>query len=390
MSTLAPTPKNVLIIAGETSGDQHGARVVEAVRRERPEIQFYGIGGDQLRAAGAEILVDAREMAVLGLWEVLKRYMFFRRVFGDIRTSAVERKPDLALLIDYPGFNLRLAAELKKLNIPVLYYICPQVWAWHRSRIQKMAKIIDRLLVIFPFEVGAFEGTGLRVEHVGHPLVDDAAREREGNGDVAPWPAGSDENAPRVALLPGSRKQEIERILPAMWRAAGLLEREIPNARFILAAPSPELAERAHALAVMTGGGPTRYAVVVGQTRRVLAEATAAWVKSGTSTVEAALMKCPMCIVYKTSPITYFFGKRLIRVPHLGMVNLILGREAFREFIQQDATPERLAEGLLPLLRDTPERAAARVALDEVEAKLGVGGAATNVAKALIEELDAR
>ncbi|MCO5045122.1 MAG: lipid-A-disaccharide synthase [Kiritimatiellae bacterium] len=390
MSSLVPTSKNVLIIAGETSGDLHGARVVEAVRRQRPEINFFGIGGDALRAAGTEVLVDAREMAVLGLWEVLKRYSFFRRVFGEIRASAVERKPDLALLIDYPGFNLRLAAELKKLNIPVLYYVCPQVWAWHRSRIQKMAQIIDRLLVIFPFEVDAFSGTGLRVEYVGHPLVDEAARVREGNGEPIPWPSGTDPEGPRIALLPGSRKQEIERILPTMWVAAGLVQQAEPSARFILAAPSSELAERAHALGVKTGGGPTHYSVVVGQTRRVLAEATAAWVKSGTSTVEAALMKCPMSIVYKTSPITYFFGKRLIRVPHLGMVNLILEREAFGEFIQHEATPARLAEALLPLLRDTPERAASLLALDEIEQRLGVGGAAVNVAKALIEELDAR
>lgn len=378
----------MLIVAGEPSGDLHGARVVEAVRRTRPDIHFFGVGGENLRAAGAEILVDERQMAVLGLWEVLKRYGFFRRIFNELRQTVRERKPDLAVLIDYPGFNLRIAAALKELNIPVVYYICPQVWAWHRSRIQQIAKIVDRLLVIFPFEVDVFKGTGLRVEYVGHPLVDEAARERGTPRAPVPWP--NEPGQLRIALLPGSRRQEIGRILPALWRAAGLIQNEFPDAGFILTAPSCDLAEYAHAVAVRTGGGPTQYVVEFGRTRQILTESTAAWVKSGTSTVEAALMNCPMCIVYKTSALTYAIGKRLIRVPHLGMVNLIAGREAFPEFIQHDATPEKLAAGLRPLLGDTPERAAAFAALKQVQEALSDGGAAERVATAVIEELDSR
>ncbi|MCZ7591387.1 MAG: lipid-A-disaccharide synthase [Kiritimatiellae bacterium] len=380
--------KSVLVIAGEPSGDLHASRVVEAVRSRRPNIHFFGIGGEKLEAAGMEILVNERDMAVLGLWEVLKRYFYFRGVFNEMLAAVKERKPDVALLIDYPGFNLRFAAALKELGIPVVYYICPQVWAWHRSRIQQMAKIIDRLLVIFPFEVDVFKGTGLRVEHVGHPLVDETSKITQEDGEPLPWPG--DPDGPRIAILPGSRRQEISRIMPEMWRAAGIIQQQYPNAGFILAAPSQQLAERAHAAAVRTGNGPTRYAVVPGQTHQVLSEATAAWVKSGTSTVEAALMNCPMCIVYKTSPMTYSFAKRVIKVPHLGMVNLIAGREAFKEFLQHDATAERLAQGLVPLLSDTPERAASIAALREVRQKLGMGGAAENVATALIEEVDAR
>lgn len=378
----------MLVIAGEPSGDLHAGRLVEAVRRRRSDIHFFGIGGDHLRDAGMEILVDAREMAVLGLWEVLKRYGFFRRVFSELRETARQRKPDLAVLIDYPGFNLRFAAALKELGIPILYYICPQVWAWHRSRIDKMAHLIDRLLVIFPFEVDVFKNTGLRVEYVGHPLVDEAAREREAPRKPLPW--SGERGAPRIALLPGSRRQEVDRILPSMWRAAGLLQEKFPEAGFILAAPSSETAERAHALAIRTAEGPDRYAVVTGRTRQVLAEATAAWVKSGTSTIEAALMNCPMRVVYKTSPITYAIAKHLVQVPYLGMVNLIAGREAFTEYIQHAATPKRLADGLLPLLSETPERAAALESLREVQEKLGAGGAAERAASALIEELDAR
>lgn len=373
------------MVAGEPSGDQHAARVVEAVRRRQPDVRFWGIGGAALRAAGMEILVDAREMAVLGLWEVLKRYAFFRKVFADLRAAAAERKPDLVLLIDYPGFNLRFAAAMKPLGIPVVYYICPQVWAWHRSRIDRMAKLIKRLLVIFPFEVKEFENTGLRVDYVGHPLVDEAARERAATRDPLGWPG-----EPRIALLPGSRRQEIERILPVMWQAAGRIQRARPETGFILAAGTQELAEFAHARAVRAEGGPTRYTVTHGRTRQVLAEATAAFVKSGTSTLEAALMNCPMCVVYKTSPVTYAFGRRVIRVPYLGMVNLIAGREAFKEFIQDNATPKSLADGLMPLLSDTPERRAAFSALEEVRRALGEGGAAERAAAALIEELDAR
>lgn len=382
MSPIPSNPPSLLLVAGEPSGDLHASRLVSALLRRRPDLRIWGIGGDALRATGMEILVDAREMAVLGLWEVLKRYPFFRRVFRQVREAAAARRPNLAILVDYPGFNLRLAEALKAMGIRIVYYICPQVWAWHRSRIHRLAHLVDRLLVIFPFEVDEFSGTGLRVDYVGHPLVDEAAQAWTDPGEPIPWPG-----SPRIALLPGSRIQEIERILPVMWRAAGILQRDYPEAGFVLAAPTIELAERAHAIASAAGGGPLRYAVVHGRTRRALAEATAAWVKSGTATVEAALMNCPMCIVYKTSPLTYAAGRLLIRVPHLGMVNLILGREAFPEFIQGAARPEWLARGLAPLLSDTPERRAALAALEEVRNALGPGGAADRAAEAVLEEL---
>lgn len=375
--------QSLLVIAGETSGDLHASRVVQAVKRERPDLRVWGIGGPALRAAGVETLVDSREMAVLGLWEVLKRYPFFRRVFRELRAEAERRRPDLAMLVDYPGFNLRFAAELKRLGIPVVYYICPQVWAWHRSRIQRMAELVDRLLVIFPFEVEEFQGTGLRVDYVGHPLVDEATRERSEPGDPIPWPG-----EPRIALLPGSRTQEIDRIFPVLWQAAGLIQQRVPNAGFLLAAPSAELADYAKELIGCLRGGPSNFDLIIGRTRRVLMDATAAFVKSGTSTIEAALMNCPMCIVYKTSPITFAVGRRLVRVPHLGMVNLILGREAFREFIQHNATPEALADGLMPLLFDSLERRAALSALEQVRKALGEGGAADRAARAVLDELD--
>ena len=373
----------LLVIAGELSGDMHAAGVVRQLKAARPGLAIYGIGGDQLRAAGMEILVEARDMAVLGFWEVLKRYGFLRGVFHRMVRVARERRPDAVLLIDYPGFNLRFAAEMKKLGVKVLYYVCPQVWAWHRSRIPKMARLIDRLMVIFPFEVDVFAGTGLKVDYVGHPLVDEArVASSDEAGPPIPW-----QGEPRLALMPGSRRQEIERILPVMLEAAGRLQRENPRLSVVVAAASPEMATLIRARVLGVVGAPLRMEVVVGATRRILREATAAMVKSGTSTLEAVLMGCPMVVVYRTAPLTYHIGRRLIRVPYLGMANLIAGREAFTEYLQDDATPQALAAGVAPLLRDTPERAASRAAVAEVARKLGDGGAAREAARVVLEEL---
>lgn len=377
--------KSLLVIAGELSGDMHAAGVVRELRARAPDLQVWGIGGDGLRAAGMDIVVEARDMAVLGLWEVLKRYGFLRGVFHRMVRLARERKPDAVLLIDYPGFNLRFAAEMKKLGIKVIYYVCPQVWAWHRSRIPKMARILDRLLVIFPFEVEVFAGTGLRVDYVGHPLVDEARRERAAEaGPSLPW-----RSARRLAILPGSRRQEIERILPPMIQAAGILQRRDPDLSVVVAAASTEMATQIRGRLLGITGRPLALDVVVGSTRRILREATAALVKSGTSTIEAALMGCPMVVVYRTAGLTYWLGKRLVKVPYLGMANLIADREAFRELIQDAATPEALAAAVGPLLRETPERTASLDAVAEVTRKLGEGGAAQHTAAIVLEELGA-
>lgn len=375
---------SILLVAGEHSGDLHAGRLIAQVLHRKPGVHFWGIGGDECRRAGMETLVDVREMAVLGLWEVIKRYPHFKRVFNLVRQEAAARRPDLAILVDYPGFNLKLAKALHEIGIPVVYYICPQVWAWRRSRINLMARVLRRLIVIFPFEKEAFAHTGLRVDYVGHPLVDEIERGADGQQDPIAWPG-----QPRIAILPGSRRQEIERILPPLWRAAGLIQTRLPKAGFVMVLPTQELAEFAHARAIETGNGPLHYTVLHGCARQVLAEATAAWVKSGTSTIEAALMNCPMCIVYRTSLPTYWAGRLLVRVPYLGMVNLVAGRKAFEEFIQHDATPGKLADGIWPLLHDTPERQAAMAALADVRRALGAGGAIGRAAEIVIEELEA-
>jgi lipid-A-disaccharide synthase len=374
--------KSVLLIAGEVSGDMHAAGLVRAVKKRNPDVHFFGIGGDELRAAGMEIVVDARDMAVLGLTEVIRRYGFFKRVFADMIELARVRKPDAVLLVDYPGFNLRFAEKAREMGIKVVYYICPQVWAWHRSRIPKMARIVNRLIVIFPFEPAVFEDTPLKVDFVGHPLVEVAEKALAEPLKKLPWKGET-----RIALLPGSRHQEIERILPPMISAAALLEKKIRGACFIIASPSDEIADKVRGVLSAHPDKLMCCEVVAGETRQVLRQARAAMVASGTATIETALMGCPMVVVYKTSPITYFFGRMLVKVPNIGMVNVVAGRQLCPELIQHAATPEALASAMSPLIDDTSERGAMMVGLEEVRQLLGQGGAAEKAADILLQEV---
>jgi lipid-A-disaccharide synthase len=362
----------------------HAAGLVTALRALRPDARFYGIGGDRLRAAGMEILTDAGLMAVTGVAEVVRRFGFFRRVFNETLEVARDRRPDIVLLVDYPGFNLRLAKRVHSMGIRVVYYVCPQVWAWHRSRIREMARTVDRLITIFPFEPGHFEGTGLRVDFAGHPLVDEAAIAMAEPEAGLPW-----QGKPRVALLPGSRPNEIEKILPCMWRAAACLQEKTPGASFIIPCPSPETERLVRGtIAELTGPSPSRWAVVSGQTRQVLRQADAAAVASGTATIEAALMRCPMIVVYRTAPATYALGRMLVRVPNIGMVNIVAGREICPEFIQRRADPVLMSEALAPLCKNTRERAQMIEGLREVAAKLGAGGARERAAEIVSREMD--
>ena len=378
--------RSLLVVAGEISGDMHAAGVVRALREQRPEVACWGIGGDELRAAGMEVLYDVRDMSVLGLWEVLKRYGFFRRVFAGLLAEMESRRPDALLLVDYPGFNLRLAQEAHRRGIKVLYYICPQVWAWHRSRIRKMAECLTRLMVIFPFEVDVFRAVNLPVDFVGHPLVDQAAAARAAPPVELPWPAGE---GPRVALLPGSRRQEVERILPPMLGAAQELARRRPGVSFLVAAPSEAIAACARAVLARQPSGSLQVEVVIGRTRAILLQARAAMVASGTATIESALLGCPQIVVYKTAPLTYWVGKRVVRVPYLGMVNLVAGRGLCPEFLQAAARPAAMAAALLPLLDDTPERAAMVAGLAAVAETLAGGNPSRQAAAIVAEELGA-
>ncbi len=359
--------KKVMIIAGEMSGDLHAARLIRDLRAARSDVEFFGIGGDAMREEGVRIEIDAHEMAVLGFLEVLKRYFFFRRVFARMVDLLKTEKPDALLLVDYPGFNLRLAKQAHALGIPVLYYISPQVWAWHKSRIPAMAKMLDLLMVIFPFEVEVFKGTGLKTVFVGHPLVESVKRTLAKPPVDLPWPAGDK----RVAILPGSRRQEIERILPAMLESAAELRRRDPATTFLIAAATEDSATRIEAqLKARPVTSREGVAVVVGQMREVARQARAGMVCSGTATVETALLKCPMIVVYRAASLTVWLGRKLIQVKWLGMVNLVANRTLCPEFIQQDADPRAMADALEPLIADSPVRQSQLDGLNEVGAAL--------------------
>jgi lipid-A-disaccharide synthase len=372
--------KSLLVIAGEDSGDMHAADVIRALKEKRPDLTFWGIGGDRLRAAGVELLHDTREMDVLGIVEVLKRYPFFKRTFAEILAETDKRKPVAALLVDYPGFNLRLASELKKRGIKVLYYVCPQVWAWNRGRIPKMAKIIDRLMVIFPFEVDVFKGVDIKVDFVGHPMVDELREFRTKEPEPLPW-----NGKKKIALLPGSRKQEIIYILPPLLEAAQLLEQSRPDVSFLIPVPERRIA-LVESILQKAGRAPRNISILSGKAREVLKQADAAFVASGTATLEAALLRCPTVLVYRGSFLNYLFARALIRIPWLGIANIVSGKEIMPERLQQHMRPIELAATIDPLMNSTPMRAAMVENFQALEKKLGSGRPAGRVAEIISEE----
>jgi len=372
---------SLLVIAGESSGDMHAADVIRTLKEKRSGLSFWGIGGDKLRAEGVETLHDTREMDVLGFAEVLAKYSFFKSVFDEVLAEVDKRKPDAALLVDYPGFNLRLAKELKKRGVKVLYYVCPQVWAWNRGRIPKMAEIIDRLMVIFPFEVEVFKEVDLQVDFVGHPMIDELREFRSEEPKPISWGEGK-----KIAILPGSREQEIRHILPELLKAALGIEQGRPDVNFLIAVPAHREA-LAEEIFRKTKGAPLHCSIVVDSAREVLKQADAAFVASGTATLEAALLGCPTVLVYKTNPINYAIGRMLIRIPWLGIANIVAGHEIMPERIQQHMRPLELAATLDPLMNDTPQRTTMLKNFQALEKELGAGSPAARIAEIIHAEL---
>jgi len=371
--------KSILIVAGEVSGDLHAAKVVRAVNDRSPDTVFWGIGGDELRAEGVELLEHTDQMSVMGIAEVLKHYRFLKSVFDKVLAEVDRRKPDAALLVDYPGFNLRLAAELNKRGVKVYYYICPKVWAWNKKRVPKMAKIIDRLMVVFPFEVEVFKETDLQVDFVGNPLVAQIDEFLATEPALLPW--GSER---RAALLPGSRRQEILRILPSMLAAAKQLETRFPDLSFMIASPNERIETMVNEQIAQSAHRPARLSVVRGEARELMRQADAAIVTSGTATLETALIGTPQIIVYKTSAATYWFARAVLTIRHIGLVNIVAKRTVCPELIQQAATPAAMAAAVANLLADTPERLDMLAGYEEVRALLGSEDAAVNTAEIVL------
>lgn len=374
--------RSVMVLAGEVSGDMHVAGVIRELKKLDPSLSFWGMAGDQCADAGMDILYHTDDMAVMGLAEVLKKYSFFKRAFKRMLQELDRRKPDAVIMVDYPGFNLRFAKKIKAKPVKKIYYISPQVWAWKKARIKLMAECLDKLLVIFPFEVSVFEGTGLAVEYVGHPLVDEArvVYDRE----PVKFP---DADHPMLALLPGSRRQEIDRILPDMLDAVQDLARRQIVKQVIIAAPNKALA------AVIETTCRSLYdqlniSVITGRTRDVLRSADAAVIVSGTATIEAALMQCPMVIVYKTSWLTYCSARVVLDIPHIGMVNIVAGREVCPELIQKNASPANISFEIERILKDENYRAGMLKDIADVNAELSAGSVSKNAAVSILDTLN--
>lgn len=376
--------KKIMIIAGEVSGDMHGAKLVASLKKRLPDCKFFGLGGELMRAEGVETFYDVKELAAIGFTEVISRVGFFKKVFFEILGKAEEEKPDVTIFIDYPGFNLRMADKLHRRGFKTVHYICPQVWAWNKKRIPKIAEIIDLLITIFPFEKDIFAGyNDIRVEFAGHPLVDKAKAAKAQLAINLPW----SEAKQKVAILPGSRKREISMILPTMLKAAVLLEKKFPEIHFIVAAATEtaekQIAEEMKKVDVL----PAHLDVITGNTREILRQADASFTASGTATLETSLMECPMVVVYKTSALTYLMGRMLIRIKHIGMVNIVAGRTVCPELIQHYATPKRLSETLMPLLTNTETRRRMMDGIREVNKALGDGNADEHAAEFIYDFL---
>lgn len=365
----------VLVIAGEASGDAHGAALVRELRALRPELRFWGIGGERLRAEGVELRYDASQMSVVGFVEVARRYRFFRGVLRSIVQEAIDTKPRFAILVDYPGFNLRLARELHQAGIRVVYYIAPQVWAWKEGRVNALRAFADDLIVVFPFEIEYFAGHRITARFFGHPLVDHLSA----TGALARMSADSAGNsgARTIAYLPGSRPEEIRRHMPVVAQVMRLLGPGYRHVIPLAATVAREAVEEFRAVAEFE---------IVDSVDEALSGADAALVKSGTSTVETALYGVPFAVIYRTSPISYQIAKRAIRVPSIAMVNLLLGRPAVREFIQDQLQPEPVAGELRRLLDDRDYRASVIASLAEIRRLLGEAGAARRAAAYIAEK----
>ena len=340
-------PKKILMVAGEVSGDLHGAHLVEAIHRIDPDIQFFGVGGEQLGRMGMKLLYHSQSLAVVGITEVFLKIGSILRALRGLKQSLDREKPDLIILIDFPDFNLRLAKIAHRKGIPILYYISPQIWAWRPKRVKLIAQWVKKMIVLFPFEVPLYEVAGVDVEWVGHPLLDivKPALSKE----VAFQRFGLDPNQRTIALLPGSRMHEIKRLLPPLLASAQLLQKETSDLQFILPL-APGIPQET--LSPWMRNMPVPVKVVEGWTYDVMNISELLITASGTATLEAAILGKPMIIVYKVSFFSYWIGRALIQVDHIGLVNLVAGKEIVPELIQHEVNPQRIAEEAVRILRD--------------------------------------
>ena len=373
-------PYTICILAGEASGDLHGAELIEALKKRRPHLEIFGMGGDRMAAQGAELLYHVRDLSIMGIVEVLRHLPFIRRVARRLKAEILRRRPDLVIFVDYPGFNLRFAKTVKSLGIPTLYYISPKVWAWGKRRIGQMASRVDRLLVIFPFETDVYAQTGLDVRFVGNPLRDMVKPQMDRDTFFASQ--GLNSAKPLVALLPGSRRHEVEGLLPEMLIAVQIAAETVEGLQCVVAA-APTLGDETYAR-ILGGRAPW----LRNQTYDLVAHANVAMVASGTATLETTLLGTPHFLCYKTAPLTYWMARLLVKIQFIGLANIVAGRQITRELIQHEASAETMAAEAVSLLTDTARRERMQADMAEVSALLGEPGAADRAADALLEMLE--
>ena len=365
--------KCIMIIAGEASGDIHGSNLVRAMHEKNKALFFCGIGGQALKHAGVRVLVDAEELAVVGISEVFLKLPAIFRGLTAAKQILKGMRPDLLILIDYPDFNLRVAATAKKLGIPVLYYISPQVWAWRSGRVNKIEKIVNRMAVILPFEEEFYRKHNVPVTFVGHPLLDhNSAAHIIGNR--------KDVESHVVGLLPGSRDGEVGRHLPAMLDAASIITKQVKKIKFIISVASSVKRKQVEEI-IKKHKGTANLELVTENVAEICSQCSLVVAASGTVTLEVAITGTPMIIIYKVSPLSYWLGKIMIKIKNIGLVNLIAGREIVLELVQSKASPENIADTALNMLNDASGLERLRKELLSVRDSLGGPGASERVAE---------
>jgi lipid-A-disaccharide synthase len=375
----------LLIIAGEESGDLHVSNLCKALRQLNPEIQLIGLGGQQMQDAGVTLLHNLVERAVIGFWEPIKQLGYFKKLMSELEQYVAFEKPTAIILVDYPGFNLRFAARIKKYQIPILYYISPQVWAWGKGRVKKISILIDKMLVIFPFEQNIYTPFGLNTEFIGHPLLD--VIKLNLNREEVCQKYSLNDAAPIVTLLPGSRKQEIVTLLPIMLSAGKIIDKKIAKVQYVLLLVREEYREMAQSMIAKSG---LNVMICTEDKYDIRAASNISMVSSGTATLEGAIVGTPMVVVYKVSLLTAILARFLIQIPNIALVNVVAGSRIVPELVQKELTPENLAQATLAILTAPDVMTEIKMKLDIVKTRLGSSGASTRAATSILNYLTSR
>jgi len=376
--------KRIMISAGEASGDMHAANIVNALQTMGSQLEFYGMGSENMRKAKVDLLIDCKDIAVVGLFEVLIHYRKIMRALNTLRDSLRDNPPDLLILVDYQEFNFKLAQTAKSLGIKVLFYISPQVWAWRQHRVHKIGKIIDMMAVILPFEEKFYKDANVPVRFVGNPLADETKPDKDRNSCFNEYEL--EHNKAVIGLFPGSRRGEIKRVLPIQLEAATKLIEQKPGLQFIL--PMASTLDREIFIPHLSKYPQLNIKLVRDLPYNVMQCCDSIIIASGTATLEVALMGIPNCITYRISPLSYFILKRMVTIEHIGLVNIVAEKGIIKEFIQHDAQPQMIADEIIRTLDDAEYRMKMIEDLNTVRDKLGKAGGINNMAELVLEMLE--